>query len=203
MDSSSYYIDSTADIDSSSAAAAMLVLFLIFFVIMIVFYVIFAYLLSRVFKKIGVKQSIAGIAIYNNWKMLEIGGQQGFWAVLALIPFVNIASAVFTYIAMFQIGKKFGKEDWFIILAIFLPPVWLAILAFDNSKWSDGNSINMPMNNTQPAYMPPTNPVTTQTPTTSFSDTNPITTTPNQAPEVNTQPNTTPPVTPVDNNFQQ
>ena len=74
--------------------------------------------------------------VYNTWKLLEIGGQQGFWAVLALVPFVNIVSAIFVYIAMHNIGKKLGKEDWFVILAIFLPLVWLIWLAFDDSKWA-------------------------------------------------------------------
>ncbi len=74
--------------------------------------------------------------IYNTWKLLEIGGQQGFWAVLGVIPIINIVSSVFTYIAMYHIGKRLGKDDWFVLLAIFLPLVWLIWLAFDDSKWS-------------------------------------------------------------------
>jgi hypothetical protein len=40
------------------------------------------------------------------------------------------------YIAMYKIGLKFGKEGWWVILAIFVPIVWIAILAFDSSKWN-------------------------------------------------------------------
>lgn len=69
--------------------------------------------------------------------MLEIGGQQGFWAILAIIPFVNIISAVFTYIAMYNIGLKLGKDGAYVLLAIFLPPVWFILMAIDKSPWND------------------------------------------------------------------
>ena len=123
---------------AGDAAAGMAVagaLFFFFLIFTVVAYAIYAWLLGRVFKKAGLPQWTAWVPIYNNWKLLEIGGQQGFWAVLAIIPFVNIVSLIFTYIAMFHIGKKLGKEDWFVLLAIFLPIVWLIWLGFDDSKW--------------------------------------------------------------------
>lgn len=107
-------------------------------------YVISSYLLSRIFKKAGVKTSIAWIPIYNTWKILEMGDQKGFWAVLALIPPISIVSLVFNYIAMYHIGKKFGKEDWFVALAIFLPIVWVIILGFDKSQWNGGITAEAP-----------------------------------------------------------
>lgn len=67
--------------------------------------------------------------------MLELGNQQGFWALLALIPYVGIVVVVFLYIAMFHIGKKLGKQDWFVLVAIFIPILWLIWLGFDDSKW--------------------------------------------------------------------
>ena len=91
----------------------------------------------QIFKKAGVKPWIAWVPFYNNWKLLELGGQQGFWAVLAIVPFVNIVAAIFLYIAMFHVGKKFGKDGAFVLLAIFLPFVWLIWLAVDKSKFND------------------------------------------------------------------
>jgi hypothetical protein len=41
------------------------------------------------------------------------------------------------YIAMYHIGKKLGKDGVFVLLAIFLPIVWLIWLAVDKSKWND------------------------------------------------------------------
>lgn len=93
-------------------------------------YVVYALILSRLFKKAGVKTSIAWIPFYNQWKFLEIGDQKGFWI------FVPIASIIFQYIAMYNIGKKLGKEDWFIALAIFFPYVWFPLVAFDKSVWN-------------------------------------------------------------------
>ena len=55
--------------------------------------------------------------------------------MLALVPIVNIASMVFMYIAMYNIGLKFGKEGAFILWAIFVPIVWYIWLAVDQSKW--------------------------------------------------------------------
>ena len=36
---------------------------------------------------------------------------------------------------MYEIGQKFGKDKAFILLGIFLPPVWFLVLGFDKSKW--------------------------------------------------------------------
>ena len=112
-------------------------LFAFFILFTVLSYAIFAFLLGKIFKKSGVPQWAAWVPVYNNWKLLEIGGQQGFWAVLALIPFVNLVAAIFIYISMYQIGLKLQKESWFVILAIFLPLVWLIWLAFDDSKWDN------------------------------------------------------------------
>lgn len=132
-----YTVD-PSDANTAAGIAIAGTVFLFLFIIAIISYAIGAWLLGRVFKKAGEPQWAAWVPIYNTWKLLEIGGQQGFWAVLALIPFVNIVSLIFMYIAMYNIGKTLGKEDWFVLLAIFLPIVWLIWLGFDDSKWPSG-----------------------------------------------------------------
>ncbi|MDB5177090.1 MAG: hypothetical protein JWN75_758 [Candidatus Saccharibacteria bacterium] len=130
------YDTSGADGVTNAASVAFLgVFFLFMLVLVIASYAIGAFLLGRLFKKAGIPQWIAWVPIYNTWKLLEMGGQQGFWAVLALIPFLNIVALIFLYIAMYDIGKKLGKEGWFVLLAIFVPIVWLIWLGFDDSKW--------------------------------------------------------------------
>lgn len=130
------YDASGSDVASAAAGAAFLGAFIVFiFFFIIVCYAVYSFLLSRLFKKAGIPQWIAWVPIYNTWKLLEMGNQQGFWAVLFLLPFVNIISSIFTYIAMYHVGKKLGKEDWFVVLAIFVPLVWLVWLGFDDSKW--------------------------------------------------------------------
>lgn len=135
------YPTSTPDpsaMDPAATAAIIGFVFLFMFIMLVITYVVIAFLLSRIFKKAGVPQWIAWVPFYNTWKMLELGDQQGFWAVLMVVPFVNIVSTIFVYIAMFRIGKKLGKEDWFVLLAIFLPVVWYIWLAFDDSTWRKG-----------------------------------------------------------------
>lgn len=129
---SDYYTTNTDTTANGAATAGMLIFMLVFIAIA---YVVYSFFLSRIFKKAGVETWKAWVPVYNSWILLELGDQKGFWAVLALIPVVNIVSAVFMYIAMYHIGLKLGKEGAFVLLAIFLPIVWLIWLAVDSSTW--------------------------------------------------------------------
>ncbi len=122
--------------DTAAAAGAFMFFMMFMLVAVAVSYVVFALLLGRIFAKAGVPQWKAWVPVYSNWVMLEIGGQAGFWAVLAFIPVVNIVSIVFMFIAMYNIGLKLGKEGAFVLLAIFLPLVWFIWLAVDKSTWN-------------------------------------------------------------------
>lgn len=137
---STYYYNSTygsnADLDARSAAAALVLsVFMLAFVVAA--YIFLAVCLMNIFKKAGVKPWVAWVPVYNNWKLFEIGGQQGFWAVLSIIPIVNIVASVIMYIAQYHIAKKLGKDGTFVLWAIFLPVVWFIWLAFDKSTWND------------------------------------------------------------------
>lgn len=136
---SNYGYDYSYTNSAAAAVAPGVIIFFIFLTLIIVaaIYALHAFLLSRIFKKAGVKEWIAWVPFYNTWKLLELGGQPGFWAVLAIINPLGIVTAVFVYISMYHIGLKLGKDGAWVVLGIFLPTVWMAILAFDNSKWSD------------------------------------------------------------------
>jgi hypothetical protein len=138
MDYNNYYY-TTSYTPADSAAAAGFALFAIFMGLIFVAatYVVGALLLGQIFHKAGVPRWVAWVPFYNNWKFLEIGGQPGFWAILAVIPVVNIVAAVFMYISMYYVGLKLGKPGVFILLGIFLPLVWFIWLAVDKSKWGD------------------------------------------------------------------
>ena len=150
MDQSYYYTNNymTSAPDHAAAATlsatAILLIVFIYIVVLAGAYVISALLLGQIFKKAGVPRWAAWVPFYNSWKLLEIGGQQGFWAVLALVPLVNIASAVFLYIAMYYIGLKLKKSGAFLLLGIFIPIVWYAILALDSSKWDESRAPQAP-----------------------------------------------------------
>ena len=127
----------TTTVDDGTILAASALFIFISFILTVVVYVIAAIFLGKIFKKAGLASWPAWVPIYNTWKLLEIGGQQGFWAAIAIIPYVNIVSAVFMYISMYHIGLKLGKSGAFLLLAIFLPLVWLIWLAVDKSVWND------------------------------------------------------------------
>ena len=134
------YTTTTSTTNDPSPGVSLAIFFVIFMIIVIT-YALDSFLLGRVFKKAGVKQWIAWVPFYNSWKKLELGDQQGFWAVMTIIPIVNIVATVFLYIAMYNIGLKLGKEGWFVLLAIFIPIVWTAWLAFDSSQWNNGGTL--------------------------------------------------------------
>ena len=54
-------------------------------------------------------------------------------AVLVLFGILIIV--IFIIIAMYEIGLKLGKSGAFVLLAIFVPIVWMIWLAFDSSTW--------------------------------------------------------------------
>lgn len=155
-DSSSSSLSSA---DSAAIAGFALVIYGFMFLLLIAQYVVTSLCLMRIFKKAGVTPWIAWVPFYNTWKLLELGGQQGFWAILAIIPFVNIVSAVFFYIALYHIGRKLGKDGIFLLWAIFVPLVWFIWLAVDKSTWNEQGS-NAPSiaGNTPPTNTPPTPP---------------------------------------------
>lgn len=100
-------------------------------------YIALSIALMGVFKKAGIAPWTAWVPFYNSWKLLEIGGQQGFWAVLGIIPGISIVTAVFLYISMYNIGLKLDKSGSFVVLAIFFPLVWAIWLSADDSVWND------------------------------------------------------------------
>lgn len=116
-------------------AAIMAGALLIYLIIVLVAYVIGALLLGRIFKKAGVEPWKAWVPIYSLWITYELGDQKGYWAILWLVPFINIVAAIFYIIAQYHIGLKLGKSGAFVLLGIFFPVIWLAILAFDKSTW--------------------------------------------------------------------
>ena len=122
-------------LSNEQTAGLTLTLMLVSFLAFLIVYVIMALCLSRIFKKAGVEEWKAWVPFYNTWVTLELGGQKGFWAVLAIIPFVNIVAAIFMLIAMYHIGLKLGKSGAFVLLAIFFPLIWYIWLAVDKSTW--------------------------------------------------------------------
>ncbi|MEP6844015.1 MAG: DUF5684 domain-containing protein [Pseudolysinimonas sp.] len=108
-----------------------LAVFAFYFLIIAALYVLMALALSSFFRKVGVEPWIGWIPIYGYWKWLEVGGQPGWLSVLAIVPYAGIVTSVFLAIGMYRTGIAFRKDGSWVVLGIFLPFVWLFLLARD------------------------------------------------------------------------
>lgn len=105
-------------------------------VLSLAIYAYFSWTGSLIFKKAGVKPWQSWVPYLNSWRLLQLGGQKGWWVLIAFIPIVgHIFFLVYYWFAQFHIGRALGKSDPFVLLGIFLAPVWFGILAFGKSTW--------------------------------------------------------------------
>lgn len=131
------YSSGNTRVDEATVLVFLTTFFLLYLITFVAIYIVSAIFLAKIFKKAGLAGWPAWVPFYNNWKLLEIGGQPGFWAALSWISPINIVTAVFTYIAMYHVGLKLGKSGAFVVLGIFLPVVWIIWLAVDKSTWNE------------------------------------------------------------------
>ncbi|MGX5681303.1 DUF5684 domain-containing protein [Schumannella luteola] len=117
-------------------------------VLVVALYIVMAISLMGFFGKVGVERWIAWVPIYSTWKWLEVGGQNGAFALISLIPYGGLVTSVFLYIGMHRTGIAFGKDSGFLVLGIFLPFVWAFILG-------GKDEVYRPELITQAGYPPP------------------------------------------------
>ncbi|MDO8335245.1 MAG: DUF5684 domain-containing protein [Candidatus Saccharibacteria bacterium] len=109
-----------------------------YWVVAIVAYLVFSYILSRVFTKANKPAWAAFVPIYNSWVLFEIGGKPGWWVLVAFIPFIGgIILLILNILVSLEIAKRFGKSSVFGIFGLWLfSLIGYIILAFDDSKYS-------------------------------------------------------------------
>lgn len=73
------------------------------------------------------------IPIYNIIVLLEVAKKPWWWIFLFLIPVVNLVIAIMMYHA---ISLNFGKGAGFTVGIIFLPIIFIPILAFGDAKYN-------------------------------------------------------------------
>ena len=78
------------------------------------------------------------IPIYNLVLIARVAGLSGWWAILLLIPLVNIIAWI-----IFAIGvaMNFGKGPGTMIGLIVLPGIFVPIIAFGNAEYRDTASV--------------------------------------------------------------
>jgi hypothetical protein len=85
-----------------------------------------------VFTKAGQPGWAAIIPIYTAWVLLKVVGRPGWWIVLFLIPIVDI---VVWIIVCIDLAKRFGHGGGFAVGLMFLPFIFMPILAFGGSTY--------------------------------------------------------------------
>ena len=80
------------------------------------------------FNKAGKPGWAAIVPVYNIIVMLEIVQKPMWWLVLMLVPGVNLIWIILT-LNLFV--KRFGKSSGYTVGVIFLPFIFLPLLAFD------------------------------------------------------------------------
>lgn len=86
----------------------------------------------RIFSKAGQPGWACLIPFYNLMVMSKIGGRSPVFAFTLLIPLVNLVTGI---MIAHGISKAFGKGALFTIGQIFVPFVFLPLLAFGDSKY--------------------------------------------------------------------
>jgi len=138
------------------SGAALLAFILLFIPLVIIFgligYVITAFLLMRIFDKAGVRGKWrAWVPIYNWLIFAKLGDFNPWWtlgvvvgaSVLSGVPVLGwillLVQFVMYVVISWRVGVKLNKE-WYYLLLWLIPGlgllIWLAILAFDSSRWT-------------------------------------------------------------------
>lgn len=84
----------------------------------------------KVFVKAGKPGWAAIVPFYNLYVLFEITYGKGWKFLLLLIPIVDIIFVILVYV---KLAKVFGKTGGFAVGLILLDPIFMGILAFDDS----------------------------------------------------------------------
>jgi hypothetical protein len=86
----------------------------------------------RLFTKAGKPGWAILVPIYNMIVIQQIAGKPTWWIVLMFVPFVNI---VISIICVFAIARNFGKGTGFGFGLLFLPWIFIPVLAFGDAAY--------------------------------------------------------------------
>ncbi len=89
--------------------------------------------LWKLFTKAGKPGWASIIPIYNTIVMIDIAGKPLWWILLMFIPIVNI---VISILVMVGLAKNFGRGAGTVVGLIFLPIIFVLILAFGSAEYN-------------------------------------------------------------------
>lgn len=77
------------------------------------------------------------IPIANGFFLMKVIGKEWFWALIFLIPLIGM---LFGLYVMYLLAQAFGKGIGFTVGLIFLPFIFLPLLAFGDAQYTDPTS---------------------------------------------------------------
>ncbi len=86
-----------------------------------------------IFSKAGQPGWACLIPLYNIYVCLKVAGKPGWWLVMFFIPIANFVIWILT---LAGIAKNFGKGSGFVVGMLFLPFIFLPILAFSDARYT-------------------------------------------------------------------
>lgn len=126
-----YYSYETVYMDPASTAAFGIGT-IIYMVILLAIAVISLISMWKIFAKAGEAGWKALIPIYNMYILFQITWGKGIYFLLMLIPLANFVILIITYV---KLANAFGKSGAFAVGIVFLPAIFMPILAFGSAEY--------------------------------------------------------------------
>ena len=104
---------------------------MIFVLAILIFYLACSWI---IFEKANMPGIYSIIPIVNIYCMYQIAFGNGLYALLLLVPFVNVIMGI---LLMFKLAEAFGKSFLFGLGLLFLSFIFIPILAFGNASYID------------------------------------------------------------------
>ncbi len=118
--------------DDSMALGGLLALLGAYFVFVLVIAVVMLISMWKIYSKAGQPGWAILVPIYNMIVLLNIVRKPVWWILLMLIPFVSFIIVILIYL---ELAKVYGKSTGFGLGIIFLPIIFLPMLAFGDAQY--------------------------------------------------------------------
>ena len=118
--------------DDSMALGGLLALLGAYLVFVLVIAVVMLISMWKIYSKAGQPGWAVLVPIYNMIVLLNIVRKPVWWILLMFIPFVSFIIVILIYL---ELAKVYGKSTGFGLGIIFLPIIFLPMLAFGDAQY--------------------------------------------------------------------
>jgi hypothetical protein len=118
--------------DDSMALGGLLALLGAYLVFVLAIAAVMLISMWKIYSKAGQPGWAVLVPIYNLIVLLNIVRKPVWWILLMFIPFVSFIIVILIYL---ELAKVYGKSTGFGLGIIFLPIIFLPMLAFGDSKY--------------------------------------------------------------------